>query len=173
MSRNSFITAITRLFAPLTSALAGLTRRRSQGGHEMPSNPHGCQAVIPLSDGIRLILGDGTVANLEVTTDDGDELLEVTQHVDAGVFGGIDHETRVEVGIIDDPDAVSHPRISDALEDLGFTTSGGCTCTGQDACDVCGGHHSDFPKGGRATDQTPDEEIVADFVDCSGAGGVS
>jgi hypothetical protein len=87
----------------------------------MSADPEGCRAVVPLSDGLRLILADGTVAHLTVTTDDGDELIEVTQTPEGGgVFGGIDHEPRVEVDIITDHEAVDHPRIREALEDLEF-----------------------------------------------------
>ncbi|AHG00906.1 hypothetical protein HALLA_12030 [Halostagnicola larsenii XH-48] len=86
-----------------------------------PHDPEGCRAVIPLSDGIRIILADGTVAHLQVTTDDGDELTEITGHPSGGgVFGGIDHDTRVEIGIISDHEAAQHPMVQEALEDLGF-----------------------------------------------------
>ena len=82
----------------------------------------GCRAVIPLSDGTRVILGDGTVAHLRLTeANTGTELVETTANPEGGgLFGGVDTDTRIEVGIITDHEAVQHEMVREALEDLGF-----------------------------------------------------
>jgi len=93
------------------------------GEHESPQDPRGCQAVIVLSDGARLILADGTVAGVNINNADTGEPYACVAPGE-GVYADSD-DNRVRIGLPTDDEAAEHPAVREALEELGVHSGGG------------------------------------------------
>lgn len=91
--------------------------------YESPRRPEGCRAVIVLSDGARVILGDGTVSRLVLRDEDGEEIPCVAPS--EGIYGDPAGGGRFRIDIETDDEAAAHPEVRDTLEDLGFWDGGG------------------------------------------------
>ena len=88
-----------------------------------PEDPDGCQAVVVLSDGARLILADGTVCRVAVQNDEtNDELVCVAPS--EGLYGSADEGPRVEVTLPTDDEAAEHPAVREQLKELGLWDRG-------------------------------------------------
>lgn len=87
--------------------------------YESPQDPTGCDAVVVLSDGIRLILADGTVARVAVRNHEADRELACVAPSE-GLYGFTDEGPRVEIGLPTDDDAANHSAVREALEKLGL-----------------------------------------------------
>ncbi|WP_226043438.1 hypothetical protein [Natrinema sp. DC36] len=79
----------------------------------------GTKSVIPVSDGLRLILAGGRVVRLKLEDNDtGEELIERQTGSGESVFVGED--ATVSLGLWDDPEAADVPAVADSLEHFGY-----------------------------------------------------
>ena len=92
------------------------------GEHESPQDLRGCQAVVALSDGARLVLADGTVARVTINSADTGEPYTCVAPGE-GVYADSDGN-RVQIGLPTDDEAAKHPAVREALEKHGVHSDG-------------------------------------------------
>lgn len=92
-----------------------------------PLEPGGCRAVVPLSDGTRLLLADGSVVRVRLEeAETGAELPATATGGGRTVYGwpGDDHASSVTLDLIRDDEAAQHEMVRESLEALGFWDDG-------------------------------------------------
>lgn len=102
----------------------------SASEYESPQHPEGCPAVVPLSDGVRLILGDGSVVRIAIEDAETRESFTEVVPATAGesIFSDMEEDgARLSVGLPTDDEAAQHPAVRESLRTLGFLegTGGG------------------------------------------------